>query len=113
MTALLLALIHTVGWNRYLMHGAGLLALVGVGLLPILAVARLRIHRHRRLREQPYAVARVIAERGNAATLQLRTHGHPGVPLRAGQFAWVKLDGAPVNPGAPDVPRPLLSLDSP
>jgi predicted ferric reductase len=95
--ALVLAVAHTVGWHRYLMTGVGRLALIAVGVSPILAVARLRIHRHRRLREQAYVVEQVVAERGNSATLQLYADGHRGAPFRAGQFAWIKLDGAPLG----------------
>jgi predicted ferric reductase len=91
---LLLATVHTIGWNRYLTHGVAPLALVAVAVLPILAVVRLRVVRHRRLRERPYIVERVVAERGNTATLQLRADGHGGAPFRPGQFAWIKLDGA-------------------
>jgi len=92
-SALVLATAHTFGWHRYLMHGAGLIALVLLAALPIAGVWRLRVYRHRSLQRAPYVVESVTAERGGAATVQLRADGHKGTAFRPGQFAWIKLGG--------------------
>ncbi len=90
-TALVLAVVHTVGVGRYLVSGSAewaLIAITAVGL-GALVVMRSRWLRGRFVR--PYLVDRVITERGGAITLELRADGHGGQRFIPGQFAWLKL----------------------
>jgi predicted ferric reductase len=96
-TALVLTAVHTVGWDRYLMHGLGPLALLAATALPIAAVVRLRVARPMLLAEEAYVVEHVRPERGDAVTVHLRADGHRGAPFRPGQFAWIKLADAPLG----------------
>ena len=89
--AVILALLHTIGWHRYLMTGVGALALLLVGGSALAAVAGLRVGRHQILRSRPYKVDRVVPERGSAVTVELRAEGHAGHLFSPGQFAWLKL----------------------
>lgn len=88
-TAMILALLHIVGWHRYLMTGVGAIALLVVGGSALAAVAGLRVGRH--LTSRPYKVERVVSERGDAITIELRADGHAGRRFSPGQFAWLKL----------------------
>ncbi len=91
--ALVLAVIHTVGVNRYLVRGAAewsLLALTVAGIGGLLA---LRSHWIRRGSVRPYRVERVVDEGGGAITVHLRADGHRGQQFIPGQFAWLKPPG--------------------
>jgi predicted ferric reductase len=88
--ALAFAVLHTVGWARYLSTGAGILGLVGVSGAALLSVGWLRVGRPRRLGETTYVVERVVRERGDSATIELRAEKHAGRRYRPGQFAWIK-----------------------
>lgn len=81
---------HTIGWGRYLATGLGAVGLAGIAGGALLALASLRIGRHRRLKRCPYVVEEVVRERGETVTVRLRADGHPGHRFRAGQFAWLK-----------------------
>jgi predicted ferric reductase len=91
LAALVLAVVHTIGWHRYMTTGAGAAGLAGVTAAALLAVIRLRFGRPRQLDRAAYVVERVVPERGRSATLQLRADGHAGHCFRPGQFAWIKL----------------------
>jgi predicted ferric reductase len=91
--ALVLAVVHTVGVGRYLVHdqaGWSLVALtvVGVGALVVMRAPWLRPWSVR-----PYLVDRIVRERGGAITLRLRADGHLGQRFHPGQFAWLKVAG--------------------
>ncbi len=73
------------------MTGIGLVALIGIAAAALLAVGWLRFGKPHRLRRAAYIVERVVPERGNSATLELRADGHGGHSFRPGQFAWIKL----------------------
>lgn len=92
-TALLLAIVHTVGVGRYLVNGAPAVALWGLALGGFGAAAALRVSRVRRRGVRPYTVARVVHEQGGATTLVLEADGHAGQPFAPGQFAWLKRPG--------------------
>lgn len=89
-TAIRLAVVPTIGWNRYLMAGVPFLGPVPVAAVSVLPIASLRIRRHGRLRRTGYRVDSVVRERGGATTLNLRADGHGGHDFRPGQFAWIK-----------------------
>jgi predicted ferric reductase len=90
-TAFALALVHTVGVNRYLVSGPAVVGLGGLGLAGIVGLAALRSRRLRSGSVRQYIVERVVPERGGAVTLELRADGHEGQSFDAGQFAWLKL----------------------
>lgn len=64
--------------------------LVWVGL-----IVHVRLVKPARELRRPWAVRRVIAERGGAFTLELEPRGHPGLRFQPGQFAWVTLFDSP------------------
>src|SRR3954451_4850082 len=88
--ALALAVLHTIGWPRYLMTGVGTLGLAGIAGASLVGLAWLRLGRPGRLGRAPYVVDRVVLERGRSATVELRAEGHAGHPFRPGQLAWIK-----------------------
>ncbi|MDQ8044258.1 MAG: ferredoxin reductase family protein [Solirubrobacteraceae bacterium] len=90
--AMVLAAVHTIGWDRYLMTGVGVGALAGLTVSALLASGTLRIRRPMALRRLPYVIDEVVAERGSTTTLVLRAEGHSGQLFSPGQFAWLKLD---------------------
>lgn len=92
--AMVLAVVHTIGWHRYLMTGVGIGALVGLTASALLASGTLRVRRPMALRRLPYVIDEVVAERGATTTLVLRADGHAGQLFSPGQFAWLKLDDA-------------------
>jgi predicted ferric reductase len=93
--ALALGLLHAIGVDRYLTHGAAGMVTAGLAGLGVLGTVELRLLRPRRLARRPYVVERVEKERGGATTLAVRADGHRGHRFRPGQFAWLKLAAAP------------------
>lgn len=93
--ALGLGLLHAIGVDRYLTHGAAGPVTAGLAVLGVLCLVELRLLRPRRLARRPYVVEQVERERGGATTLALRADGHRGQRFRPGQFAWLKLADAP------------------
>jgi predicted ferric reductase len=94
--ALLLAVVHAWGVQRYLAAGPGFIALGVLTLGGSCAVVQLRVARPRRLAAQPYVVDRVEPESGGATTVHLRADGHAGRRFEPGQFAWIKPAEAPL-----------------
>src|SRR4051795_10628472 len=88
MATLVLAAVHTYGWHRYLNHGWGTIALVLLVVLPVGALASLRLRRRDR---STYVVDRVVPEAGRSTTLHLQAQDHLGQPFEPGQFAWLRL----------------------
>jgi 3-phenylpropionate/trans-cinnamate dioxygenase ferredoxin reductase subunit len=62
-----------------------------MGALVLLVALRRWLWLPLRARRRSYVVEGVTEVSGDAVTLDLRAHGHPGVPFRAGQFAWLKI----------------------
>ena len=89
--ALGLAIVHTVGVQRYLTTGSALVLLAAVAVLPFASLATLRIARLRRTTVRPYLVRRIVAEGGGVTSLHLEADGHAGQPFNPGQFAWIRL----------------------
>lgn len=86
---------HALTAGRY--SGAAPLAaywavLVGLALFTLLEVYVLR---PRRLARQPWRIAGVTPAAERSWEVTLVPEGHPGLPFRAGQFAWVRLDCPP------------------
>jgi predicted ferric reductase len=86
-----LALVHTIGVNRYLTTGPALVSLVAAAVVPFASLAALRIARLRRSTVRPYVVRRVVEEGGGVTSLHLEAVGHPGQSFQPGQFAWIRL----------------------
>ena len=89
--ALGLALVHTVGVDRYLTTGPALLSLAAIAVVPFGALAALRVARLRKATVRPYRVKRVVSEGGGVTSLHLEADGHAGQPFHPGQFAWIRL----------------------
>ena len=89
--ALGLAVVHTVGVGGYLSSGLAILALASFTVVPVAALAVLRMSRFRRGTVRPYVVSRVVKEGGGVTSLHLQADGHPGQRFWAGQFAWIRL----------------------
>src|SRR3954466_11925261 len=70
---LVLAAVHTYGWHRYLGHGAGAIGLALLVVLPLGALATLRLRRRPRL---TYLLDRVVPEAGRSMSLVLRAQHH-------------------------------------
>jgi predicted ferric reductase len=85
---LVLAAVHTYGWHRYLGHGAGVIGLALLTLVPLGALAALRLRRRPR---SIYLLDRVMPEAGHSTSLVLRAQDHRGHRFEPGQFAWLRL----------------------
>lgn len=89
--SLTLAAIHTYGWHRYLVHGGGWIALAMLTVLPLGALAALRLRRRSR---SEYVLDDVLPEGGRSTTLMLRASDNLGHDFEPGQFAWLRrVDG--------------------
>jgi predicted ferric reductase len=90
-----LSLAHVLGVGRYLaldtFRGTALVLFV----MAALGVFTLRVARPFSTAGRPYVLGHVRAERGDATTLALEADGHSGLAFSPGQFAWLKLAGAP------------------
>ncbi len=95
--ALGLAIVHIEGVGNYVSSPWKqiLWATISVCCLALLFYVRL-VKPLIELRH-PYQVERVIQERGNAWTLELRPKGHRGFPFMPGQFAWLTLGNSPFS----------------
>ena len=91
--ALVLAVVHTVGVGRYLIHGPAGWSLVALTVAGLGALVVMRGHWLRRWSVRPYIIDAVLRERGGAVTLRLAADGHRGQAFAPGQFAWLKLAG--------------------
>lgn len=90
-TVFVAAWLH-VWWLHHLAHYlalAGWFAVMGVMVLGV--AVRRWLWLPLRARRRCYVVERVTDVAGDAVTLEVRAHGHGGVPFRAGQFAWLKI----------------------
>jgi predicted ferric reductase len=85
---LVLAVVHTYGWHRYLGHGGGEIALFLLAALPLGALALLRF---RRRACSTYLLDSVVPEVSHSTTVYLRAQNHLGHKFEAGQFAWLRL----------------------
>ena len=89
------SLLHIVGVGRYVsFESLRWIALIAT-LLGLLAVFYLRVARPRLAARDPYEVAAVRPERGGATTIELASSARRPARFRPGQFAWLKLAGAP------------------
>lgn len=93
--AFALALWHVLGTGYYVSTDwkQGLWA--GYGLFWIALVGHVRLARPWRLLRNPYRVAGVRHESGDAYTLVLEPEGHAGMQFQPGQFAWLTLGASP------------------
>lgn len=89
------SLLHIVGVGHYVTFSSLRWAALAAVLGGLLAVPYLRVMRQRSATKRPYRVARVVAERGEATTIELEAEHDRARPFRPGQFAWLKLAGAP------------------
>jgi predicted ferric reductase len=85
---LVLAVVHTYGWHRYLGHGAGEVGLFLLAVLPLGALVSLRSKKRTR---SAYVLDRVVPEAGRITTLHLRAEDQLGHAFEPGQFAWLRL----------------------
>src|SRR4051795_12060377 len=84
---LILAAVHTYGWHRYLGLGAGVLGLALLTVVPLGALATLRL----RPSHSTYVLERVVPEAGQSTSLVLRPRDGRGHAFEPGQFAWLRL----------------------
>lgn len=90
-TVFVAAWLH-VWWLHHLSHYVMIAAWFAMMGVVVLAVAVRRwLWLPMRSRRRSYVVERVADVAGDAVTLEVRAHGHGGVPFRAGQFAWLKI----------------------
>src|SRR4051812_37200336 len=86
-TCLVLAAVHTYGWHRYLGLGAGAIGLALLAVVPLGALATLRLRPPR----STYLLDRVVPEAGGSTSLVLRAPDARGHAFEPGQFAWLRL----------------------
>lgn len=92
-----LGLVHATG-SSFLAHGP--LTRTGLWIWTlgwVLLLGWIRLVKPFLLLRRPYRVIGVRVEHGGAVTLVLDPDNHDGVRFRAGQFAWLTLDGSPLS----------------
>jgi len=94
--AFVLALWHVVGTRYYIDTDWKQALWTGYGLFWIALIGYVRLVKPWRMLRNPYRVAEVRHERGDACTLVLEPEGHPdGMRFQPGQFAWLTLRDSP------------------
>jgi predicted ferric reductase len=93
--ALLLALVHLLGSDRYLQAPLKLSIWVLLALGWMALICHVRLLRPWRLSRRPWRVVEVSRESGRSWILRVRPEGHAGFDFRPGQFAWVTLRASP------------------
>lgn len=68
---------------------------VGLGILAIALLVRMRILAPWLTAKTPYRVAENIRETDDVRTLVLEAVGHDGMPFKPGQYAWITLGDSP------------------
>ncbi len=68
-----------------------------LGCVWALMLLYIRVIKPLQLLKRPYRVVEVIQERGQTWSLVLEPVGHPGVPFRAGQVAWLSVGHSPFS----------------
>lgn len=68
---------------------------VGLGILAIALLVRMRILAPWLTAKTPYRVAENIRETDDTRTLVLEAVGHDGMPFKPGQYAWITLGDSP------------------
>jgi predicted ferric reductase len=70
-------------------------ATAAITIAAAIAFVYLRVGRAFAAAAQPYRLAALVPEGGDATTLELVADGHPGIQFMPGQFAWLRCAGAP------------------
>jgi predicted ferric reductase len=95
--AVSLALAHIVLAGHYINTPWKRALWVGYSLLWIGLLAYVRVIKPLWMLRHPYAVEKVIPQRGNAWTLVVAPVGHPGLTFMPGQFAWLTAGHSPFS----------------
>jgi len=93
--ALVLALLHIEGVGFYIATPWRQALWIVIGASCLALFLYVRLVKPWRMRSQPYRVAEVLAERGDAWTLVVEPDGHAGFDFQPGQFAWLTLRSSP------------------
>lgn len=70
---------------------------IALGCLWAVMILYIRVIRPWQLLKRPYRVVEIIPERSQTWSLVLEPVGHPGVPFRAGQVAWLSVGHSPFS----------------
>ena len=89
------ALYHIFNVNYYTSIPVQRWLWVVMGVIWAGMILYIRVIKPWQLLRQPYEVTEVIEERANTWSLVLEPVGHPGVPFRAGQVAWLSIGHSP------------------
>lgn len=92
-----LALYHMFKVNHHMANPLQRTYWVVMAIVWAAATLYIRIVRPLQLLRQPYRIAEVRPERGNAWTLVLKPEGHAGMRFVAGQFAWLTARSSPFS----------------
>jgi len=90
-----LSLIHIEGVGYYVQGPLKRWFWIGLVTAWVLSLVYVRIIKPIGMLKRPYTIDEVISERGKTWTLVLRPEGHPGLILKPGQFAWLKIGKSP------------------
>ncbi len=90
-----LALYHILEVNYYTSVTIQRGLWIVLGLVWAAMIVYIRVVKPWQLLRRPYQVVEVIKERGKTWSLVLEPVGHPGVPFRAGQVAWLSVGHSP------------------
>ncbi len=94
---IILGMIHVILVGHYINTPLKQILWSSGGLFWVLTLAWVRIIKPIMLLRQPYEVVRVIPERGNTYTLEVKPVGHRGMKFSPGQFAWLTIWDSPFS----------------
>lgn len=89
------ALYHIFNVNYYTSIPLQRWLWIVMGVIWAVMILYIRVIKPWQLLQRPYEIVEVIEERGDTWSLVLEPVGHPGVPFRAGQVAWLSVDHSP------------------
>ncbi|MEJ5203108.1 MAG: ferric reductase-like transmembrane domain-containing protein, partial [Anaerolineales bacterium] len=95
--AVILAMVHVILVGHYINTPLKQILWSGGGLFWVFTLAWVRIIRPIQILRSPYEVIRVVPERGNAYTIEIKPVGHRGLKFQPGQFAWLTIWNSPFS----------------
>src|SRR5947209_5485610 len=92
---LILAMVHVVLVGFYINTPFKDVLWIAYSAFWILLLFYVRLLKPFLLLRKPYVVDQIVAERGDAWTLQVKPVGHAGMRFQPGQFAWLTFGRSP------------------
>lgn len=92
---ILIGLTHMLQVGHYVAGEWRQMLWVAFAIGTIFLLAYVRLVKPWKMRKRPWRVTEVRPERAESVTLVVEADGHPGMPFRGGQYAWITLGTTP------------------